>query len=1152
MSNLRPTDFSSSIIRRAIYLMLAAVAVLASAFLAGGTAPENGCGLLSAAVLPSPPIGQEPPVLEPGRVIERELAGGQKHSYQIVLSEREYASVIVEQHGIDVRVTFSGADGKPIARFDSELRIEGQEKAELVAETAGSYNLSVETKLNSAPSGRYLIRLAELRPATLNDRLVQEARKLYREAWNLFMPRTDVAKAQSLAERALQLFENAEGPEHPDVATVLALLARMHDLKSEHEIAESLLQRALEIREKAYGPEHLQVASSVGQLGLFWWKRGSYARAEALAQRELEITEKALGLEHLHVVASLNNVANFKVSAGNYAAAKPLYQRALEIREKLLGPEDLGVAKLLEELADVYTREGGFAMAESLYRRALAICERKLGPESEWASNTLTLLADAYTESGDYFNARVLYQRALEIRKKILAPGHQAIGHSLYKLGSFNFKTGDDAQAESFHLRAVALWEKNEFFGRDYPDLPLALEDLGKIYCNRGHYVRAEEAFLRALAIAEKHSGSDHPDVARIHNQLADLYRDRGEYQRAEPLYQRALTIWENANGQESPSVAVALGNLARIYLARGDVARAVEFQSRANAIDERNIPLNLATGSERWKLSYLNSLSKDRDRTISLHVRFAADNIAACRLAVSSIIQRKGRVQDAMSEGLVALRRRFSPQDRELLDRLNGTTAQLARLVLNGLEGMNPAEHRQRIKALEEQKEKIEEEISRRSAGYYQRPQPVTLSEIQPAIPSNAALIEFAVYRPFDPKAPNNKTAYGEPHYVAYVVRRQGEVQWRALGDAKAIDAAIDGWRKALRDPQRKDVQPLARAVDEKLMQSISGLLGDATQLFISPDGELNLIPLAALIDQHGRYLIERYSFTYLTSGRDLLRLQVARESKSKPLVFANPLFGEPESARTATAQHQTIKQKRLLRTRQGVMTNEHLSSLYFAPLCGTAQEARAIKSLFPEADVFTGEQATESTLKRVDAPRILHIATHGFFLQNAAGDPALAASTSVGGTRAVNPGIRVENPLLRSGLALAGANVNKTSSDDGILTALEASGLNLWGTKLVTLSACDTGLGEVKNGEGVYGLRRALVLAGAETLVMSLWPVSDYVTREMMVAYYKGLKQGQGRGEALRQVQLNMSKRKNRQHPFYWASFIQSGEWANLEGKR
>jgi CHAT domain-containing protein len=186
------------------------------------------------------------------------------------------------------------------------------------------------------------------------------------------------------------------------------------------------------------------------------------------------------------------------------------------------------------------------------------------------------------------------------------------------------------------------------------------------------------------------------------------------------------------------------------------------------------------------------------------------------------------------------------------------------------------------------------------------------------------------------------------------------------------------------------------------------------------------------------------------------------------------------------------------------------------------------------PDASVLVDVEATESAVKKVHAPKMLHIATHGFFLQDAGG----AAPT--------------DNPMLRSGLALAGANAATVASEDGILTALEAAQLDLWGTKLVTLSACDTGIGVVRNGDGVYGLRRSIVLAGAETLVMSLWPVSDAVTREMMTAYYTGLTRGLGRGDALRQVQLAMLKRPARRHPFYWASFIQAGEWASLDGHR
>jgi CHAT domain-containing protein len=211
--------------------------------------------------------------------------------------------------------------------------------------------------------------------------------------------------------------------------------------------------------------------------------------------------------------------------------------------------------------------------------------------------------------------------------------------------------------------------------------------------------------------------------------------------------------------------------------------------------------------------------------------------------------------------------------------------------------------------------------------------------------------------------------------------------------------------------------------------------------------------------------------------------------------------------------------------------------SPIRFARLAGTSIETRRLSELFPAATIRSRNDATEQALKVLRAPRILHIATHGFFK-----DPASAGASH--GT--------IDNPLLRSGLALQGANMHRAGNDDGILTALEAAYLNLWGTQLVTLSACDTGIGAVRDGEGVYGLRRAFFLAGTESLVMSMWPVSDLITRDLMAGYYDGLKKGLGRGDALRQVQLKMMKRPGRSHPYYWASFIQAGEWANLDGRR
>jgi CHAT domain-containing protein len=326
--------------------------------------------------------------------------------------------------------------------------------------------------------------------------------------------------------------------------------------------------------------------------------------------------------------------------------------------------------------------------------------------------------------------------------------------------------------------------------------------------------------------------------------------------------------------------------------------------------------------------------------------------------------------------------------------------------------------------------------------------------------------------------------------------------------------------------------------------MQPIRSITGNAAHLLISPDGELNLMPFEALVDESNHYLVERYAITYLTSGRDLLRMQQTRPSKAPPLIVADPAFG-PAYVKTSADDSGS---KSSISTKLGTDISRDLNDTYFAPLAGSAEEARRIKALFPDARLLTGAAANEPALKATSAPSILHLATHGFFLE----DTAKTALPAGRGVKNAGAPVAPENPLMRSGIALAGANRHQPGSDNGILTALEASGLDLWGTKLVVLSACDTGLGEVRNGEGVYGLRRAFVEAGTESLVMSLWPVSDYVTRELMTGYYKNLKDGLGRGGSLRRVQLEMLKSPGRSHPFYWASFIQSGEWASLDGKR
>jgi CHAT domain-containing protein/Flp pilus assembly protein TadD len=867
----------------------------------------------------------------------------------------------------------------------------------------------------------------------------------------------------------------------------------------------------VELRRATESDRALQQAYKVFSEFPRLYRAGKYDEALQLAERGLEIRERVLGREHPVVLAITNNLAILFQLIGDYTKAESLFQRTLNIKEKALGPEHPDVARLLNNLAFLYKLRGDYTKAESLYLRALNILERAPGPEHPDVANTLNNLAFLHKSRGGYAMAEMLYKRALTIMEKA--------------------------------------------GGLEYSDVASALDNLAILYRNRGEYAKAEPLYERALTIMERALGPGHPDTASALKNLAIVYRVRGDYANAEPLFQRLLTIQERSLGPEDPIVASTLNELAVFYAAKGDIAQAIISLSRATTVDERNFSINLFSGSERQKLAYLDIFSKQTDLTLSLHSQAAPNDPQAYDLAFTTLLRRKGRGLDVMTDTIAILRRSAAPEDKTLFDRLTEARSQLAALSLREPGAAKPGTSRTRLETLKEKVEELEEELSSRSAEFRKQSQPITLFAVRAALPTDSVLIEFALFAPLDPKTEKSKP----PRYLAYLLPARGQPKWVDLGEAALIDRAVDAWRTALRNPNRADVKRLARAVDERVMQPVRSLLdqlpGENRRLLIAPDGSLNLIPFAALADEQNQYLVERYSISYLTSGRDLLRLQRSVASRNAPpLVVANPDFGK-----FATIAVRGGQDSRKPRTPNQARTQIDPTRLFFQPLPGTKEEALAIKALLPEASVLQGEDATEAALKRARGPRILHIATHGFFPNNQE-----ASSVNERDLSKDNPlripdllhnkwAAHIEAPMLRSGLALAGANHGKSGYDDGILTAMEAALLNLSGTKLVVLSAGDTGVGEVKNGEGVLGLRRALIMAGSESQVVSLWPVSDEATRDLMIPYYKALQEGVGRGEGLRQVQLQMIRgHKDRRHPFYWAAFIQSGEWANLDGQR
>ena len=1062
----------------------------------------------------------------------------------------------------------------------------GQEHPDVAASL---HNLAIlyYQKGDYAAAEPLLQRALTIREKTLGPEHPHVAISLYGLA-ELYSDKGDYAAAAPLYQRALKMWEKTLGQEHPNVAASLDSLAKLYRAKGEYAAAAPLYQRALTILEKALGQEHPNVAASLNNLASLYYHKGDYAAAAPLYQRALRIREKAMGQEHPVVADSLSNLAVLYVAKGDYTAAEPLYQRALRIREKALGQAHPAVTASLHNLAILYSDKGDYATAEPLYQRALMIKEKALGQEHPDVASLLNSLANLYRNKGDYTAAAPLYQRALTIWEKALGQEHPNVAASLTNLAILYYQKGDYAAAELLYQRALTIREK--VLGQEHPDVANSLNGLAELYRDKGNAAAAEPLYQRALTIQEKALGQEHPTVAASLNNLANLYRAKGDYAAAVPIYQRALMIREKMLGQEHPDVANSLYNLAKLYHAKGDdaaaeplhqralrirkkalgpehpnvatslhglaslhrnerdFARAVPLFERMLTIYESNLWHNLV-GSDQQRQAYLRSFTASVNSALALHPQLAPQESSARQLALTALLRFKGRSLDESLDTLNRLRSRADKETQPLLERLATSQAQYARLTLRGPGTSGPAAYRVQLDNLAREIGQLEADLSRRSQEFRASRLPITPEAVTAAIPDKAALIEFVQYHPLEART-NQQLA---PHYAVYVLTQQGEPRWAELGTAAPIDQQVEALRQALRDPRRRDFAKLARAVDQQVMAPVRKLLGGKTNLLIAPDGKLNLLPFAALVDEQGKYLVERFHLTYLSSGRDLLRLQIKQPAATEALVLANPDFGV-RAAATMAAANPTRDIEIVKATTNKLSESVSMAQISFGPLRATAGEAAVLKSLLPSAQVLTGNAATEGALKQVHRPKLLHIATHGYFLPDLVFAPApdRASLTENNAPLKTVTGEKVENPLLRAGLAFAGANQRQSGEDDGILTALEAAGLDLWGTKLVVLSACDTGVGEIKNGEGVYGLRRAFALAGSEAQVMSLWPVSDVGTKELMVKYYQRLLKGEGRGAALRQVQLALLKNPQRKHPFYWASFIHSGEWANLDGKR
>ncbi|UCF69010.1 MAG: tetratricopeptide repeat protein, partial [Acidobacteriota bacterium] len=942
-----------------------------------------------------------------------------------------------------------------------------------------------------------------------------------------------------------------------------------------------LAERALAIKQRRLGPAHVDVAESLNNLAVVRFFQGDYEAAEPPWERALEIRRAALPAGDPAIAQAMNNLANLLQTVGDYERARSLYGEALEIRRKALGEDHPLFAQSLNNLAVLLNRTGDYASARPLLERAVELKLAALGADHPKTAESRNALGTLLWQMGERERAKQLLEAAQASFEKALGPDHPAVGSGLNNVAELLRDEGNFDAARSYYEKAMAIFERA--LGPDHFEVGVCLDNIADLLLATARVGEAHQTYERALSILRHAVGEQHPSVSEALDSLARLLLREGDPDRARPLLEEAIEILRKSLGPDHPSVGASLANLAVLAGLEGNTAESVDVALDAERIGRDHLRLTGRSLSEQQALRYAA-------------VRTSGLDLALTQLAEGRQLERGARVLDALIRSrsvildeMAARHRTISGSEDEkigsLLAEWASARARLANLTVRGLAGQDPDRYRAMLDEARGKKERVETALAAASASFAAEQQRTRLGldEVAASLPAGSALVAFALYgrnaslheldtAPAEPGTPTDDAVRidpwaTEPAYVALVLKGAARtVSAVPLGPAEPIDELVSAWKNEAagglrvygRTPEQSQAayrqagDALRRAVWDPLAPALSG----AARVFLVPDGALHLVSFASLPVEDGQFLIERGPVLhYLSAERDLVSDGTQQPPGSGLLALGGPDYdqSEPTAPIASAARSPDTLSDAGLRSGCG-----SFDTLRFDPLPASAREVEEIVDLWTSAKPsatpadstvihLSGSSATEAAVRRaMPGRRIVHLATHGFFL----GGDCAAAATGSRGLGLVEVPAAPEplaltgiSPLLLSGLALAGANQRaaaESGENDGVLTAEELAGLDLAGVEWAVLSACDTGVGEIQAGEGVFGLRRALQVAGVRTLVMSLWPVDDAATRQWMRALYRArLADRLDTADAVRSAGLSELRQRRAageiEHPFY-----------------
>lgn len=889
-----------------------------------------------------------------------------------------------------------------------------------------------------------------------------------------------------------------------------------------YEEAEKLLELAVDVVKEAAGRKSIDYVTSLRSLGKMYSINGKYDEARKVIELSYKLSRKVSDQAvEFPEINSIEEMAELYITTGNYDGAEEILQESINSRTKKFGDNTYQLITPFQLLGEVYLLRGDYNEAEKNVQKASDIALKTRSDTSSKYIEAMPLLSEIHAEMGRYGDAKENMLITLGGNEKIYGKDHINVASSLLDLAELELSSEESEEEVSLILdRALDIYADK--LGTNHPDYARNLELIAINQIQQGAYDAAKLNLESAKKIYLDKFGEKSINVGENEMRLGDLAYYAGNSAEASERFESALSIFKGVFDKYHPKYVQAQGKLARANYALGNYKEAAAILENTSEKYLEYIAEYFPTLSDKEKNKYWNSIRGDFELYNSLALKYSDENpkvlgtmynnkLATKAILLSSSIKLRQNILSSNDEDLIALFEDWLAK-KELLTRSFSMSQE--ELLLKSIDRVNLAKE---INTLEKALSAKSEAFASSQSEIY------SWKDVRKSLREKEVAVEIIRFNYFD------KNFSDSVIYAALIIKPENKKgpELVVLPDGNKLESRYyKGYRNSIKFKMadKYSYKYFWEPIDQRIDKNKS--------IFLSADGVYNQVNVETLKDDAGQYIIDKNDIVLLSNTKDIVIFRnKEKEKKDKEatenldfLVSTAALFGNPDF--TSDIESTLGESKNTVSS--------------FEALPGAEKEVKELNDILKEknwnTETYIQKEAIEAQVKKLESPRVFHIATHGFFVQESKVQDDILMEAKA-----------VDNPLLKSGLLFSGSadllgeNIYNFNKRDGVLTAYEAMNLKLDHTELVVLSACETGLGEVKAGEGVYGLQRSFLVAGAQNVIMTLFKVNDQVTQELITTFYKyWLSTGNKR------LAFSMAKKqvKNKYpEPIFWGSFVMIG---------